>query len=79
MHIRDLVRYNLIKDDERFDGEEGFARWAWGPRYGKIDFTKEGVSEWNKFHKDIFVLDSSNDPEDDIPVMMELWRKHREG
>ncbi len=72
--LKSLVEYFIDDGNE----VEEFALWAFGKTYkqevGLINFMKL----WNQFHSDIFELNSSGQPKQDMKKMVELWKKHKE-
>ena len=71
MHIRDLVELFLTREDA-----EIFAKWAWGEEFRSI---ASGWCEiWNKRHGNKIKLLESSRPINDMPKMIELWRKKSE-
>ena len=53
---------------------EKFAEWAWGKEFRTI-ISPDLVKKWNELHGDKFLLDAFGSPKEDIPNMIELWKK----
>lgn len=74
MNIGDIFR--IFLEDEK---AQECAKWAFGERCDEFTRTKQFLNAWNQLHgKEVF-LNGSGRPFDDIPKMIELWKKETEG
>lgn len=72
--IRNIIE-NILCEKEA----EEFAEWAWGDDFRDLNykFADDLVHRWNERHlKNGLILSVVNSPYDDIPKMIEIWRKH---
>lgn len=72
-HPRDIIE-KLIGHQQA----EIFAEWAWGENYRSMVFTQNAVAWWNERHGDKLEIHANNRPKDDIPKMIELWKKEKD-
>lgn len=68
MHIKNLIQKHLSLSES-----QKFAEWAIGKDY-RSKLQEEWPKLWNELHGDIYKIDPSSKPENDIPKMIELWR-----
>lgn len=67
---REIIEQHIGKDAEIF------ARWAWGENFETMPIYGDAPVEiWNKLHGDKLNIDRESRPIDDIPKMIELWKK----
>jgi hypothetical protein len=67
-HIPSMIDY-LLKGQS-----EEFMIWAFGKVYNEMAYITF-VNEWNKRHSDEYRLCKYGRPEDELHVMIKLWRK----
>ena len=72
VHFREIVE-SFIPHPE----SEEFAKWAWGDEYKEI-VTEQLPEHWNHIHGDELMLHAAGRVWEDIPLMIELWRKYNE-
>lgn len=58
------------------DRAEEFAEWAFGENYN-ITLQSNLFLEWNNRHSHHMVLKGGSRPVDDIPKMIEIWKKEQ--
>lgn len=71
MHVRDHIEMYLCPKDA-----EKFARWAFGEHFKNIDLNYMGHIYWNELHGEELHLRGDGNPIEDIPKMIELWKKY---
>lgn len=71
MSLRDIVEYYLDEDEA-----EEFALWAFGDGYRNWFGSIRHLRAWNKLHGEEMLLKQDDDPREDIPKMIVLWKKH---
>lgn len=72
VHFREIVEYHI-----EYPESEEFAKWAWGESYKEI--VRDQLPQyWNEFHGHQLTLFPDGYMWDDIPLMIELWRKYNE-
>jgi hypothetical protein len=67
--IRDLIELYLSEKEA-----EEFAEWAFGEDFRRFDINYKAHIRWNLRHREL-ILKESGSPQDDIPKMIELWKK----
>jgi hypothetical protein len=67
-HIPNMIDY-LLKDKS-----DEFMKWAFGKVYDEMEYNVF-VSTWNKRHSDEYRLCKYGRPEDELHVMIKLWRR----
>lgn len=71
--VRIWVEY-LLQDSE--DNPEEFALWAFGENYRVIS-SLEYLNSWNALHGTQYLIKPKSSLSEDLPKMIELWRKER--
>lgn len=69
MHHRDIVEHYLTEEEA-----EHFAEWAIGKDFREKE-RRQWPEFWNVLHGNELKLEESGYPEEDIPKMIELWKK----
>jgi len=64
--------YDLIDTEEDRDI---FCTWAFGEDYITIEYGADLLYHWNKRHGELYILKICGNIYDDIPIMVDLWRK----
>ena len=67
-HIPSMIDY-LLKEQS-----EEFMKWAFGKVYEEMAYITF-ITEWNKRHSKDYKLCKYGRPEDELHVMIKLWRK----
>lgn len=70
MHISDIVEQYLCKEEAK-----SFAEWAFGPEFMDIDSGMKFLYMWNDIHRHDLELVAEGSISEDIPRMIEVWRK----
>lgn len=55
--------------------QEEFSRWAFGTNFNENSSLLEGMLYWNLYHSDKLKLEPDSVCEEDIPKMVEIWKK----
>lgn len=71
-HIKDIIDYYL--EDDPIDFED-FIEWAAGKGWRAIAPSNLWKA-WNDLHSDLLELSTEGNPYDDIPKMIDLWKKN---
>lgn len=72
--IIDIINFYL-EDNEGIKEVKKFAKWAWGSEYRKVNVSKNAVLIWNELHGDLLKISPEGNPHEDLPKMIEFWRK----
>lgn len=73
-----MVHFRVIVESFiSYPESEEFAKWAWGEKYKEL-VREQLPDQWNHIHGDELILHSAGRICEDIPLMIELWRKHNE-
>jgi hypothetical protein len=73
MTIKNIIETYILQTEK----SEDFAEWAFGKGFENFEHQKDFLNTWNERHQDKYKLYVDSCPKDDIPFMIELWRKKR--
>ena len=71
MYLRNFIE-SLLDQNEA----EKFAEFAFGEDFRIINLNSRGYLCWNERHKDKLELQPNGLPSEDIPKMIEIWKKY---
>lgn len=71
--LKDLIISHMnLEDIEKIDD---FGLWAFGDGYKEFDHSYDFLKAWNQLHGKDLMLEDEGVPGEDIPKMIELWKK----
>lgn len=73
MAFKDILEKHLTSDEI-----DKFGIWAFGENLHQINGSINFMNAWNELHSEDLLLKYDSKPDDDIPKMIDIWRKHIE-